>query len=1532
MPDPRPMERSYLYIEKFSSGLPVNNLKQIIGFYAPELAERFEDVAQRLEAEMSLVAKENEADFPIEPLMPAHDTNPYCTINKARGTFFGSPEKEKRVRDIYNEAIDILAEVAEKEPLKQKKGIHALISRDVEWGKRAREGRDMETEIRLSTPSFYMQSIPVEFKNQRNEKGEIIFDPDTLNQQLEDMHYKEISELAFKHMDLMHEIHDTAPDAGRRQEISEELRSVNDSIIKEAQYLKKPETEKKVSPLFVDYKLNVVGARGVTGAFIEPASAQNAALKFGWDPAFVSDYMPLSEICRSMKKGAAQMAKIVKANEGSPLNDLAVYAHELGKLDPGARSFKSPAEFVQYYNKLSGAMKDYLEEMKKPEVQLEIERIQQAYENNQPVPGGISQQEFDKSVLNDSKMHDYHAGENGLLQQLKFFANRTDLEGRGITVGENGELKYSPEADVKTAQALRKMDAETEKIIRTVAEKYNEQALVDRDLMGQRYNTPDYDQNFFDINATFKKLTGIPENARNYSDMSSLLTKVICLTEKFNKDMEENGPKEGADPDIVKARKKASKEIAKFAKDSLKKLADIKPECIDEAKPYISAAEELQADAPVFADYAANAGRQIEKAPKLNLAAPQAMVSLFGSPVTKEIVGAMFGGDYLDPETYRHFAEYSANSTFEIKEGYVNRTPHIYNTVGRAAPGAASFEYRKEALVPQREIEGCRVLDKAVDMCNRILTEKDIEKYPGMKAYFESVKTVAQRSQKEPGFWEAFVAVPGVARTLQSPDWRLPECKDPMKVYDQMYIDMKHPELFDLAIERTDIDLKLRNKTLTPEQSKEYRDKIVSINNKMIENYKLHASEENEKKYSGCYQIFGKTVSGVRGVHAEIGRLIEQNDALERGWDPGRINDYHALCEISKKHRMTAEMLSYFDNPALNRFRKLNEKLAAMDPVNYEFGSQQDVDVYLAEYAKTIKDARAEASRPAVKAGLEAAAKEREREAYEFSKAFEENRKEKTKAFREGKGSVVPDLVPPKLYKFSSEELEWAIQGSDDLRNELMRRCDPARNEFTGDPELARKRNEQAELLTKRQPAIDAVRTSAKNSAVMASKHLAIMERDIDPLKSDPSSEYTDVKTALANLSALADSECSYNTAHRALEALSEAADTYISEKDAIIKSATGATRLNKMKEIREFARDRLTKLEASAKGRLSEEDRSKSFTELTDEVDNKLGRVDPKMVIRCEKRNAAIDRFAADVGATLDGIRESVEFLKQDSASRKGGSETYKGLIEASKFLFEGKPVGDMKPGELYKNLVNLKTASDEYAREHKGMLAGNIGSGRQRYDASANISSALGDNLLTISKDYYGMQIFGSRDTLNSQKNINNNRIAEFKDIVKDAKSYLSQRDIRKNVSSERMMKVLADSIQYEKRPADEALQGSRQNFMEKDLAHVIAAKQIEKAVSTGKMTKEEQQSMDFEAYANGVLNSKTFREMVKAPEGKNAWEHHMDLVKKGTSNGGNELYSEFVNTTAKLAQQKELVNNAPKQPEREIAAGPQAPKIGN
>ena len=300
--------------------------------------------------------------------------------------------------------------------------------------------------------------------------------------------------------------------------------------------------------------------------------------------------------------------------------------------------------------------------------------------------------------------------------------------------------------------------------------------------------------------------------------------------------------------------------------------------------------------------------------------------------------------------------------------------------------------------------------------------------------------------------------------------------------------------------------------------------------------------------------------------------------------------------------------------------------------------------------------------------------------------------------------------------------------------------------------------------------------------------------------------------------------------------------------------------------------------------------------------------------------RNDRIKQFKTDLKNSFESIKTHMDYFKQDAQNRNlgaGGHKEYRELVEA--MTIADKDISQMKPEEVFHAYTCLLSATEAYTEAHSGITSGNIGKGRERFNHSKAMRDDLIASLGKVAKSYYSLQQFDKNYTLAQQTNRNNDRIADYEQAAAFESEKTRQAEYESQLIDKFKPKTwlnkLSEKAPDNSKPQNEAKANELYDKITKDVASLIAARQLEKLVVNSNMSKEDQKAFPFNHFAEAIRSSDAFVRMITPPQNGDRWAHIMDLRQRALQNDGKDIHAKYMNTASSLANANLKSNNAPR-----------------
>ena len=1499
MPKPKPLTRSFAFISNnicapYRAGTMGSILKQVL---PKEKADHLHELMTKLDT--STKFGETFMDTPVT--MNANQE----LYDKAsqRGILIPvSIEKETEILNNYKEVVDYFKELAKDEAVQKSPAARFIINNQIHMGELTFDGKNAD-HLRAVTPvRGWIQDAPgVDMVSEyvdpaTNEKVEAkLEDYDAV---FEHIQADKLEDLTYRHMELMHELETQPVGAVRKAEITTELKSICKELVETAEAVDKAEAPDSVKRLFSDYSQNVQGNRGVNKAAQSQAQKELELLEAGWDPQFVADYIVFSRVTEDLTEMAEFVDKYKDTVPGFDKFSAAI--KKLQAADPTQKVFDKQTDFIKSYQEYADAANEFIEVTNSPELIDSLQKMYAVDDNNrtlpagqpkQPMPFGVSAQDYRKTDINTYVDHSpptNHTGAKIFTQNVHLLADVTNFKKRGITIDDNGEAVFSDKVIDDNISALTKLSTIAEDALTKMTE------LIKR----SSDENMDFDE-YREVSDVASAITSFKNNSMSgymsYEDTEVGLKKIIKAT-KIYQQYDFNDP----------ARDQLIDEAKNYAEQALENLRKAKPEGLDVMKPFSVIIDEMTNNREAYREYA----KEAVKTPSA-LKHDYSHIRMLGTAVhsNADLLEQIFGENAYTPDMQANAARMSGGSTY-ADTGSINGVSFdIYGSDG----GIDKYESIDAAPTHELIQKANADTQYIADVLGSASEKLSDNKYPAVKAYFDYLNGFAQSALKGDNDVEILKHIPGSYYFISSPDWRKPKDVPQDQIlssFNDMFTGMKYVELFDTVKKRVAIKKELKDAVLTPEQKKEYAQKLKESNNEIIGILTHQMSDECEQKYKGHFQKYSDTIKGQRGNHINIKFFEERNKALDNGWDPTRIDDYTAIKKLANDCKDSNDIFDRFNNPKLARLASISKKIAKNAPDKMTFKNQFEYDNYVLEMSRLSKDLYEEAQKPEVlneiKGILDAALKEEN----EYD-AYMDLRRKEYSAHRKDPSVVVrppierPDIVNKKrlLSTLSGDVIShslWLTSFSEGM--------DITHTAYKGDPQAAAQRDKEV-TATKNLIAIDGVEKNISLISKYAANKLKKMNEEIDGLKSVPSKEYNAMKLALAKVAGLSQSGCSTNGALKAIDELEKTTKAYTK------KGLRSNARKDFANELNADAVKCKNLLSESAK-KMSSQCRDKNLGEFKKQMGEDTNTLDvfthTKSVMNDNKN---LNAFKDAVRKALDDIHTNAGFFIVESDARNVGEKghtEYRRLVRSSKLI--DKNIEDMKPKDVFDTLVRLRDDADKYAKSHKGLTSGNIGLGRNRYDHSVVIRDKLNAAMDKIAKAYYSLHNIDPDKNISQQLDENTQYINANIDA---AKEYYSEHGIIDTLKPKTWINKLAEDSFDNNRPADEVQAAEATGKIKDDIAKIIAAKQINNKLfkfdgnlDVNIASVKEQKSLPFDMYKNGIMQSEGFTRMMTPPQGVSEWDHLMSVKNTAMQNNGNDLLAKFMNTSLEVINERNNV----------------------
>ncbi len=261
------------------------------------------------------------------------------------------------IRDIWDSAMN--------DPkVQQLSGVKDYLTTYSKILNRFLDGNDVCTELNHTPGAIYLMNYHVDWLKRPSSGWNRDFTLEELNQRIEDLHFGELGDAVTNFMEITSKLRDENLDGAEKQRIVNAIPGILTKMEKVAEYQRDPATAEKVGDLYFDPSMNLYGPRGSMAVTAE-AKEWRDALERGWDASYVQDTIAIGLLLNPIKQSDEWFEKVGSPKALAPLKEK---FEKIKALDFENKKFANDSEFIECYQNLSEAVKDAIEEAKKPEV------------------------------------------------------------------------------------------------------------------------------------------------------------------------------------------------------------------------------------------------------------------------------------------------------------------------------------------------------------------------------------------------------------------------------------------------------------------------------------------------------------------------------------------------------------------------------------------------------------------------------------------------------------------------------------------------------------------------------------------------------------------------------------------------------------------------------------------------------------------------------------------------------------------------------------------------------------------------------------------------------------------------------------------------------------------------------------------------------------------------------------------------------------------------------------------------------------
>ncbi len=343
------------------------------------------------------------------------------------------------------------------------------------------------------------------------------------------------------------------------------------------------------------------------------------------------------------------------------------------------------------------------------------------------------------------------------------------------------------------------------------------------------------------------------------------------------------------------------------------------------------------------------------------------------------------------------------------------------------------------------------------------LHSKKLDAYPGIKSFVEMTAGYVNDAGNGIDTYGEMLTLPSYTFVEEFADWifeKDPEHPKSTKEIDDMLIDMGYRDLWQEMTSRAKLDLEIKSlgNTLSEEQQQDYKNKLVTSNNRMIGIFEKQISDEAEAKYADFFNNYDFNVKGDRGVQTWIDHFSDLNKGLENGWDVTHYKDYVQFKKISRDCSKALQFMEHYDVPELETFRQLSQKVAANDPTDKKFANAAECEAFVKQFGADLQDLIFEAKRPNVSQKLQEIINDADQKYTDYSNYCSERKNELELQKSDPTVQVRPEIAPPITTK-SKDNICRTLKDGDNSKSfcfleQYARQLDPekykiAQQEYT---------------------------------------------------------------------------------------------------------------------------------------------------------------------------------------------------------------------------------------------------------------------------------------------------------------------------------------------------------------------------------------------------------------------------------------------------------------------------------------------------
>ena len=266
------------------------------------------------------------------------------------------------------------------------------------------------------------------------------------------------------------------------------------------------------------------------------------------------------------------------------------------------------------------------------------------------------------------------------------------------------------------------------------------------------------------------------------------------------------------------------------------------------------------------------------------------------------------------------------------------------------------------------------------DMSNlfsEIENANELAKYPALKSFVMFYGELIHRSKDGDDISEILHRIPGGVYLCEIIVDFIGDIEDPKVLNDPKQLNdilagLHFPEMMQTTLEYYDLIKELEDPQPSAEKVQQAIPRLKELNQKISGHVEHLMKDETAAIGKKLFVDYELNVRGNRGVNKPMRESANHAlDALEQGWDPRYISDYHTLCVLSSR---LETQLTFFRNQnspeTADMIRKI-EAVLNLHPSKQMFYSAEEFVTYYQTYSTALFDMIEESKKPVIQNMLE---------------------------------------------------------------------------------------------------------------------------------------------------------------------------------------------------------------------------------------------------------------------------------------------------------------------------------------------------------------------------------------------------------------------------------------------------------------------------------------------------------------------------------------------------------------------------------